>query len=202
MDRSLGRIFLSLAIISLILIIGVILIFGGNEPEKPPQGPVIQPLPSYASTDAQVSMTIDGPVNGEDVHRQIRIRVDRYGRHLEIIQGYSGNVIARNDFDNTQDAYRVFLKSLNNSGFMAARKGVKNTDYEGQCALGQRYIFELNDGGEELSKLWSSSCGGNIGTLAGANSGSLRSLFQAQITNYGSLIQNVNLGASGAGIGL
>ena len=196
MDRSLGRLFLSIAIIALIMIIGLIFIFGGGGKKTPtPTGPIVQPLPSYATSDAQVSLTIDGPVNGDDIHRQIRIRVDRYGRHLEIIQGYSDTVIDRHDFANTQDAYRVFLKSLNHSGFMAARKGVKNTDPEGQCPLGERFIFELNDGGDRLSQLWSTSCG-NVGTLVTNNTSALRSLFQAQITNYSQLTSNVDLGFS------
>jgi len=200
MDRSLGRLFLSVAIVSLILIIGLLFIFGGHKTKTPtPNQPVLQPLPSYATTDAEVSMTIDGQINGDDAHRQIRIRVDRYGRHLEIIQGYSDNVIDRHDFANSQDAYRVFLKALNHSGFLAARKGVKNTDYEGQCPLGNRFIFEINDGGDQLSQLWSTSCG-NIGTLVAGNTSTLQTLFEAQITNYGNLIENVNLGNSGSGL--
>jgi hypothetical protein len=195
MDRSLGRIFLSIAIVSLILIISLLFIFGGGKKKPNPIGPVVQPLPTYAVTDAEVSMTIDGPVNGDDVHRQIRIRVDRYGRHLEIIGGYSDTIIERHDLNNTQDAYRVFLKSLSHTGFLAARKNVKNTDPEGQCPLGERFIFELNDGGDQLSQLWSTSCG-NIGTLVAANTSSLETLFQAQITNYNQLTANVNLGLS------
>jgi hypothetical protein len=201
MDRSLGRIFLSIAIVSLILIIGL-LMFGGHKKTPTPSGPVIQPLPSYAVTDAEVSMTIDGAVNGDDVHRQIRIRVDRYGRHLEIIQGYSDTIIDRQDFANTQDAYRVFLKSLNHSGFLATRKGVKNTDFEGQCPLGQRFIFELRNGGDELSQLWTSTCGNTTGTLAASSISALQALFEAQITKYSTLTQKVNLGASGIGTGL
>jgi hypothetical protein len=144
-------------------------------------------------------MTIDGVINGNDVHRQIRIRVDRYGRHLEIIQGYSDTIIDRHDFANTEDAYRVFLKSLNYTGFLAAKKDVKNTDYEGQCPLGDRFIFELRNGGDQLSQLWSTTCG-SIGTLVAANTSALQNLFENQITDYSKLTQNVNLGSSSFGL--
>jgi hypothetical protein len=202
MDRSLGRIFLTIAIVSLVLLIGLLFIFGGHKSAPKPTQPVVQPLPSYAVTDAEVSLTVDGAVNGDDIHRQIRIRVDRYGRHLEIISGYSDAIVDKHDFKNTGDAYRVFLKSLSNSGFLAARKGAKITDPEGQCPLGERFIFDLRNGGDQLSQLWTTSCGSNLGTLVAANAPTLQTLFQAQITGYNDLVQNVNLGLSGSGIGL
>ena len=192
MDRRIGRTFLILFVATLLFIFIILKIFGGGHKATNPSGPVLKPLPDYSSTFAQVSFTQDGVINGDDVHRQIKITVDQFQRTLDIIGGYNGNVIQENTFANNQNAYNVFLHAINNSGFLAKRKNPKITNVTGQCPLGQRFIFELNDGGDELSNLWTTSCGGSLGTL-GVPPGTLQQLFQAQITNYDQIISNANV---------
>lgn len=189
-SRRLVRNFIIAFIVFITLVFFAIRIFGGgNEPKTTPRppGPVVKPLPEYADTLAEVSMTVDGRINGDDAHRQIRITVDRFQRRLEIIAGYQGNVIQKNEFQNSQKAYETFLRSLNNSGFLAKRNNGTNTNPDGQCPLGRRFIYELNDSGDVLSRLWTTTCGSRTGTLAG-NSATLQSIFQAQITDYNKLI--------------
>jgi hypothetical protein len=176
----------------LLVILLLVLIFrGGGKKPQTPTTPV-KTLPDYANTTAAVSLTIDGRVNGEDKHRAIRISVDRYHRQLDIISGYSGNIVETHNFDNTEAAYDVFLRSINGGGFMSKSQKYKNNDERGKCPLGLRYIYELNDGGDELSKSWSSTCGSATGTFGGNNSLML-SLFQAQITDYSKLTSKVVL---------
>jgi hypothetical protein len=153
-------------------------------------------LPEYVDTTAAVSMTTDGIVNGDDMHRQIRVTIAQDRRVVEVIQGYSGQVIDSHSFYNTRDAFSVFLKSINNAGFLAKRKNSKApADPAGQCALGFRYIFVLNNEGEDVSDLWTSSCGTNTGNWGGAIT-TTQTLFRNQIPDYSTLVSNVNLEAT------
>lgn len=193
MNRHIGRIFLALFVAALLFIFIVIEIFGGSKKPAPnPSTPVVKSLPDYSSTTAQVSFTLDGPITGDDTHRQIKIIVDQFQRKLDIIGGYNGNIIQENNFANNQQAYDIFLRSLKNSGFMSKIKNPKITDERGQCPLGDRFIFELNDSGDVLSHSWTTSCGGTLGTL-GVTSGTLQQLFKAQITNYDQIISKAKI---------
>jgi hypothetical protein len=177
----------------LLIVVGLIFIFRGNnkKPVVTPNAPVVLALPDYATTDATVSMVVDGRVNGEDAHRAIRVTVGRDSRNLEIIQGYSGRVIDTHSFPNTTDAYDVFLRSLNNSGFMTKQKNTKApADPRGLCPDGFRTILTLNKGGEPLSRLWTSTCG--IGNFGG-NIDLVNDLFRMQITGYDDLTSQVEL---------
>lgn len=178
----------------MILVIALLIIIfsGGGKKPTAPTAPV-KTLPEYASTNAATIMTIDGNVNGEDIHRAIRISIDRYQRKLDILSGYNYNVIQSNNFANNQAAYDVFLRSINGLGFTVKNPKYKIAEDRGKCPLGFRYIFELNDSGDEISRLWSSTCSG-VGTLGG-NSAQLQTLFKAQITGYSQLTNQVNLQA-------
>src|SRR5438128_1806304 len=91
-----GRIIL-LVVGLIIFIIILVLLFGGHGQKKKPSNPTTtQPamtLPDYANTTATVSMTTDGIINGDDLHRAIRIIVSNTTRELDIYQGYSGHVL-------------------------------------------------------------------------------------------------------------
>lgn len=176
----------------MILVIALlVIIFGGGGKKTPTTTQPVKTLPDYATGTAAVSMTIDGRVTGEDTHRAIRVTVDRFQRKVDVIGGYSGNIVETHSFANTQTAYDVFLRAINGAGFSTKNTRYKITDDRGKCPLGFRYIFELNDSGDQVSQLWSSSCNG-IGTL-GVNSGPLQSLFKAQITDYNKLTTKVVL---------
>ena len=185
-------IFIFVGLIALILLFAII--FGGGK--KPAPVNPLKPLPDYSSTDASVSFTTDGIVNGDDIHRQIRITIDANSRTLDIIQGYSGRVISTKDFYNTQDAYRVFLTSINNEAFLA--KNVKSkspANPEGQCPLGFRYVFSLDQDGGNLFNSWTSSCGPAIGNSKTALD-AITTLFEDQIPGYDTLTENVDLSAT------
>jgi hypothetical protein len=192
MNYIVRRIITVFAII-LIIIFGVVLLRGGSNKPKPitPVTRQILDLPEYANTDAQVRMTIDGRINGEDIHRAIRITVGRDQRSIDIIHGYSDQVIESHQYPNSLNAYDVFLRALKGQGFLQARKKVKNTDDRGQCPLGQRYIFELNQSGEQISRLWASNCSG-VGTFAGKSSNT-QTLFKRQISEYDKITSKVQL---------
>jgi hypothetical protein len=178
----------------LFIVLLVVLLTRGH---KPPAQPMhVMTLPEYANTTATVSMTTDGIVNGDDMHRQIRVTIAQDRRVLEVIQGYSGRVIDSHTFYNTHDAFSVFLKSINNTGFTAKQKKSRAPASEtGQCPLGFRYVFDLNNEGEDVTRLWTTSCGTNTGNWGGSLE-SVQTLFDDQIPNYSTLVGNVNLEAT------
>ncbi|HXY17851.1 MAG TPA: hypothetical protein VEH48_00295 [Candidatus Nitrosopolaris sp.] len=186
--------------IFILVILGFLLIITSGHGKKPAApkttAPAVLALPDYATTDATTSMTIDGTINGDELHRAIRITIGNDSRELQIIQGYSGHVLSTQSFYDTQDAYGVFLRAINNTGFLTKLKNsTAPSDERGQCPQGNRYIFELDQNGTTLSRLWASDCGAAVGTLGG-NSSLLQSIFELQIPGYQNLVQNVNLAAS------
>jgi hypothetical protein len=187
---------LFLAFIAIVIFIVVLFVRGGNPPEEQgPSGVTILPLPEYASTDAEVSQTTDGIVNGEELHRAIRITVSSTSRELDIIEGYSGDVISHRSFGNSEEAYAVFLRAINGAGFLAKSNSKYPADERGQCPLGQRYIFTLSQDAEDLSRTWGSSCGRAVGT-SGGNTSTLLTLFRNQIPNFRTLTNQVDLSAT------
>lgn len=185
------RYFIGLIIIIIVFVIGIALLFGGHKKGGPAK--VIKTLPEYASTDATVSFAVDGTITGDDRHRQIKITVSRDRRQLEVIQGYSGKVIDSRRQYNTEPAYSAFLKALYGSGFTTARKGADlTTDYSTICPLQNRYILSVNDGSQDISKLWTSDCGANSGDFGGVFD-QVQALFQEQITSYDDSTSQVEL---------
>jgi hypothetical protein len=175
------RSIIALLVAIILVAIGVILFRGGSGPRQPIPEP--KQLPDYANTSASVRFTYDGIINGESAHRAIRITVNRNQRLLEVLQGYSGNVIQSSSEQNTEAAYNVFLHALANAGFSKTRK-TSNRDVTGACPLGNRFIYELIDTGSNATDAmtWSTTCGG-LGTFGG-NRPNIQTLFQRQITDY------------------
>lgn len=179
-------------------IVILVMIFGGDD--KKPATPVnpLKPIADYAETDATVSFTVDGTVNGDEMHRAIRITISTNQRQLDVLQGYNPQVITSKTFINNQEAYTVFLKSIGNSGFLLKNtKSKAPADERGQCPLGFRYILDLSQDGEDLSRTWSSTCGTAVGN-SGAAIATIQQLFQRQIPNYNTLVNQVNLSATTA----
>jgi len=155
----------------------------------------LKPLPDYAETNATVSFTRQGIVNGDEMHRAIRITVSANQRTLDVLQGYNPRVISSKTFVNNQEAYSVFLKSINNYGFLAKTKNPKvGAEPAGYCPLGFRYVYDLSQDGADLSHLWSSTCGKAIGNST-ASASNVSTLFQRQIPDYNTLVADVNLSA-------
>ena len=102
-----------LALVLFLVFVGVLIantLGGHKKPDRLHPTAKVLTLPDYAGTTAVTSMTIDGRVNGDDIHRAIRVTIGQNQRELDIIQGYSGHVLSSQTFYNTQDAYTVFLR--------------------------------------------------------------------------------------------
>src|SRR5438270_6016585 len=162
-----GRLLVSF--VGIIIFIVILVTIFGHGGKKATPGAQLQPLPDYAGTNATVSFTQDGIVNADSLHRSIRITVSNSQVALDVLKGYNSQVIQTNSFENNQEAYTVFLKAINNAGFLAKTKDTRiPNDETGQCALGFRFIMDLNQGGSDLSRTWASSCGSKVGTSTGA----------------------------------
>ncbi|HVA10893.1 MAG TPA: hypothetical protein VNG32_01875, partial [Candidatus Dormibacteraeota bacterium] len=75
-------------------------------------------------------------------------------------------------------------------GFTDGNNDPKASDERGYCPLGDRYIFEFNENGQDLERYWATSCG-SPKTYLGAFTLTV-SLFTAQVPNYSTLTQNIS----------
>jgi len=187
-------IFLTIAI-GLILFLALIFGVGGKSDQKKTDKPVSSTpsaLTDYITPNSKMVLTTAGRINGDDIYREIRITVDSNTRELQVIQGYQNNVIQTNTFVNNISAYDSFVHALERTGFGKVRK-TSDTEEKGVCATGQRYTFEVINDAKNVSRTWAGSC--TKGTSA-ARAPQVLQLFQAQITGYGKLTNNVDFSAN------
>jgi hypothetical protein len=184
------RLFIFLAFVAVLVFLGW-LIFKPRTPGAPkPNEPKPIVLTDYADRDSKVIFTNDGRITGDDTHRAVRITVTRGSRTVELLQGYQGNVIKSERFDNNPEAYKTFIYAINRYGYATVRKTAQTNDV-GACPLGYRYIYEVIDNNDQKLRLWSSSCDG-IGTMGGSHS-VVNQLFQSQITDYNKFMVGTKL---------
>ena len=143
-------------LIALLIFLIVLVVMGRGS-----RGPVIptRELASYSTTNAQVSFRDDGQINANSEHRQIQITVDRRNVLYEEIAGYDGRVVNSKRFNNTENAYNVFLSALGHAGFTLRDKSEALVNEKGRCPLGRRYIFEMSEGSKLIQRSWATSCG-------------------------------------------
>lgn len=182
------RYFIGILVAILLLILLIIMLVSGNTPKKAVTS--FKTLPSYATTDAVASMSIAGPINAESVHASIAISVSRTEVVYQQFQGYDNTVVRTQKFTNTEASYDAFLRAIDLAGFTKGNSAKALSNEQGVCALGQRYVFALNQGDTQLQRFWSTSCGTRT---YGGSTGTTITLFQAQVPGYGTLTQNVRL---------
>lgn len=142
--------------------------------------------------DQAVRYTVQGSIKGNEQHNSIRITIDRKSRKVEVLQGFSGQVVKSKDIANTQEAYQAFVDALNGAGFTTSLNPEGRGSETQSCPLGQRYIFELNPGRSGSHRTWSNSCGARMGTFGG-NKATVQNLFQRQIPEYSNFVSGVKL---------
>lgn len=185
-----NRFALSLGVFLLIIIVIILVFFRGGSDDKKATPKALNEY-SYDSS-SEVSFTTRGAINGDDKHRSIRIIVARDYRRIDVVQGYEGNVIKTQQFVNNSEAYREFLYAIDRAGFLNEKKIDEKQDIQaGRCSTGSLFIYEHNVGTEEISESWNATCK-DMGTFVG-NTTLVRSLFQAQITDYSQITSGVSL---------
>lgn len=176
-------------IIVFMIIFGLILLFRGGGDDTattPPNAPAR--LVEYADTNVEVQLTIDYPINAEQIHRQETIRVGRDAAIFTAYEGYEGRIVRTQSYPNNATAYANFLRALQLVGFSNGDNSEALKDERGYCPEGNRYIMEIIDGTRNIQRYWSTSCG-NIGSFKGKTSNVIN-LFQKQIPDYGKLSSN------------
>lgn len=174
--------------IGLIILLIVMLVRGGDKPKVPATAKALE---SYATTTAEASLTIDGKINANSEHRQIKITVGKENVVYEEIKGYDGNSTEQRTFSNSTNGYRSFLHALDYAGFTQGNTDKKLIDETGHCPLGTRYIFELTQDGRTLEHFWATSCK-KPKTYLG-NLPSTIELFKRQVPDYANVSKDVDL---------
>lgn len=177
-----------------LIILLIVLLFtggGGSNPEKPK---TTKALSEYASTDAVVRLTIDGPIVADQDHQAVQITVGQDDVTYSQVQGYQGTVVKQQSFVNNQNAYSNFLYALGHAGFTRGDNSKDRANEKGYCPRGNRYIFELIDGGNDIQRYWATNCKGTK-TYTGDTSLTL-TLFQAQVPGYNDLTQGLSINNS------
>jgi hypothetical protein len=180
------RYFLAFLVLVALIFVLILLFFGGGK-SKAPLTP--KTLDSYATTDAEVQLTIDGPINANQNHQGVHITVSRDDVTFEQLQGYDGDAVNTQIFANTESAYTNFLLALAHAGFTKGNNDPNARDERGFCPEGERYVFELTQDNKDIERYWSTSCGAPQ-TYQGAV-GLTLDLFKAQVPNFIGLTQNI-----------
>lgn len=135
-------------------------------------------LSSYATTDAVVAMNIVGPIESNQEHKSLRISVSRSQAQVVLTSGFDGQVVRQETFVNNSESYINFLKALSKAQFDQPVKTDVSKDERGSCPLRNRFIYTLDEGGNNIFRAWTSTCG--TGNFNGSQT-LVRQLFLRQI---------------------
>jgi hypothetical protein len=182
------RYIIGLLVTIVLLILLIFLLFHSNSKTNVPT--TSMPLHSYANTDAEVRLTIDGPINANEDHQQVQITANQNVVTFDQFQGYDSTVVNQQQFVNSVNAYSAFLYSLELNGFTEGTNSSALSNEQGHCALGDRYIFELIQRGNNLERYWATSCPKVAASFEG-NLPLMLTLFDAQVPNYQTLTKNI-----------
>ncbi|HET8709516.1 MAG TPA: hypothetical protein VFL85_04530 [Candidatus Saccharimonadales bacterium] len=149
-------------------------------------------LADYETATSQVIYTIEGPVSATQTHDEVRISVDQSEATIDIIKGYEDDVTHSKTYPMNPSSYTSFLLSLKHAGYTNGNSDPAVKDERGYCPTEDRYVYELKDNGEEVQRFWNTSCDYGLGTFNGKSS-LIEDLFRAQVPDYDTLTQGLNL---------
>ena len=143
------------------------------------------------STGRSVSMTVRGPLVAEENFTSYKVEVSNSERSLKVYKGYLEEETNGKTLGNNTQAYEQFVYALDKANMTKGRdedSNEENTkDLRGICARGYVYEYTVLSGGNEVRKLWTSTCDGSKGTL-NASKDQLSQLFLAQIPDSNDLL--------------
>jgi hypothetical protein len=142
------------------------------------------------STGHSVQMTVRGPIVAEENFTSYRVSVSNSERSMNVYKGYVEEQTNGKTLDNNTQAYEQLVYALDKANMMKGNTSADDEskqDLRGICARGYVYEFAVLSGGNEVKKLWTSTCGGSKGTLD-ASKDQLSQLFLAQIPGSSELI--------------
>ena len=181
-------------IVLLFVAIFIIINSGGDGKGKVPE--TKKTLTSYTNNDdITVTSKTVGPITAAVNHHEVEINVTNTNATINIIDGYDGNVVNSRSYPLTTEAFGEFLSALDKAEFTKGNTDEALRDDSGYCATGQRYIFEIRDGANNIQRFWTTSCNGTK-TFKGNRNATLQ-LFQNQITDYNDLTKSLNFRSGG-----
>ena len=180
-----------LVTIGLIVLILFLLLTGGGKKDQ--KAPHIFRVDDYAYSDTAVAeMIVDGALNADPDHNEIKIDVSKTTISVTVYQGYNQTVLNTQSFENNDRAFAVFMHALQHANFDKGNNSKALQDERGYCPAGTRTIYSLSTGEGQLMRYWQSSCG--QGTFKG-NSSTVSYLFKQQVpsADFSNLTKNLKL---------
>lgn len=200
MQRNNGARFFPLIIIIVIvaLVIAALVSIGravfnsgdGNSDEQTTQVDGDREALLNTSSGRSVQMTVRGPIVAEENFTSYRISASNSERSMKVYKGYLEEETNGKTLGNNTQAYEEFVYALDKANMMNSRSVANDeseSDLRGICARGYVYEYATVSGGNEVKKLWTSTCDGSKGTL-NASKDQLSELFLAQIPGSNELI--------------
>ncbi|MBP7760631.1 hypothetical protein KA093_02455 [Candidatus Saccharibacteria bacterium] len=140
-----------------------------------------------------VRMTVYGPVVANEERESYEITVTTSTRRFAAYKGYTQSQIASSDYDNTHEGYQQFVYALSRVGFDKERQlSDSENDDRGACATGRKYVYELFENGDQIKRVWATTCNGARGSFAGSND-AVKALFVKQIPDFTTAIKPLKL---------
>ena len=138
-------------------------------------------------------MTVYGPIVANEDRESYEITVTTTNRRFAAYKGYTQSQVASSDYDNTYEGYQQFVYALSRVGFDKERvlNEVENDD-RGACATGKKYVYELFENGDQIKRVWTTTCSGSRGSFAGAND-AVKALFVRQIPDFLTAVKPLKL---------
>lgn len=185
---------IAVIIIALLAVIGVVILVNrNNSPSNTtPTSKTVTLSDSDTSPSAIVSWTQQGRIVGNNQFNSVRITITPTNRRLEILNTYQNQVVRSSDYDNNQEAYNTFTRSLDLYKFGHSRT-VSDPNVQGVCPFGNRFLYNFSANSQQLVNTWSDTCKVTDGTYGGGNAVSTAQLFRNQIPNYNQQITGVTL---------
>lgn len=185
---------LAVLVIAFLAIVTAVVFVGRGDSGPGASSARVTKVTDYENKDsASVSWTQQGRLVGEDQRRAVRITITRSKRTVEILAGYPERVERSAEFPNSSEAFAAFTRALDTASF-GRERNVVQPDERGVCPQGNRYIYRLTEGSEEIMRTWSDSCRTSDGPFGGGNTaGLIARLFKDQITGYSDFVSGVRL---------
>ncbi len=199
MQRNNGAKFFPLIIIIVIiaLVIAAIVSIGravfnnndGNDTEQTAQVDENRKALLNTTVGRSVNMTVRGPLVAQENFTSYRVAVSNSERSMNVYKGYLEEQTNGKTLSNNTQAYEQFVYALDKANMAQSEDQANDdtNDLRGICAGGYVYEFAVLSGGNEVRKLWTSTCDGSKGTL-GASKDQLSRLFLAQVPGSNELI--------------
>lgn len=162
----------------------------GNDTEQTSQVSEDRDALLNTSTGRSVTMTVRGPIVAEEEFTSYRISASNSERSMKVYKGYLEEETNGKTLGNNTQAYEQFVYALDKANMVETRNAANDDelkDLRGICARGFVYEYAVLSGGNEVKKLWTSTCDGSKGTL-NASTDQLNQLFLAQVPGSNELI--------------